>query len=111
MILSGFKLELREPKGIWIGKCCLLLKKPEFLGNIVKAEWLYHYLFEGRNTREKPMLYGNKSVQKVLKATIGKVGVKKCVTLHSLRHYYSRQLLEQGTDLRYKEGLLRQESQ
>ncbi len=61
------------------------------------------YLFEGKTPGE---LYSEKSLQSVLKQALQKVGIKKPVTLHWLRHSYATHLLESGTDLRYIQELL-----
>jgi integrase/recombinase XerD len=66
----------------------------------------YHptvWLFEGRI---KGSLYSEQSLQSVLKQAVKKVGIKKPVTLHWLRHSYATHLLESGTDLRYIQELL-----
>ena len=61
------------------------------------------YLFEGQNAGTP---YDERSLQQVLKQALKKVGVKKPVTLHWLRHSYATHLLESGTDLRYIQELL-----
>ena len=61
------------------------------------------WLFEGQYAGEQ---YSETSVQEVLKYSVKKVGIKKPVTLHWLRHSYATHLLEAGTDLRYIQELL-----
>ena len=61
------------------------------------------WLFEGQNIGEQ---YSEYSLQSVLKQAHQKVGNKKPVTLHWLRHSYATHLLESGTDLRYIQELL-----
>lgn len=61
------------------------------------------FLFEGSIPGEP---YSEKSLQSVLKQALKKVGIKKPVSLHWLRHSYATHLLESGTDLRYIQELL-----
>lgn len=61
------------------------------------------WLFEGDQAGKQ---YSPTSLQKVLKQSAHKAGVKRPVTLHWLRHSYATHLLESGTDLRYIQELL-----
>lgn len=60
------------------------------------------YLFEGQYGQK----YGESSAAQVLKQVVRKVGIKKEVTLHTLRHSFATHLLEAGTDIRYIQELL-----
>lgn len=60
------------------------------------------YLFEGQT---KPQ-YTAVSARKVLKTMVIKCGIKKGITLHTLRHSYATHLLENGTDIRFIQELL-----
>ncbi|MDF0705576.1 tyrosine-type recombinase/integrase [Flagellimonas okinawensis] len=60
------------------------------------------YLFEGQNSPT----YSTSSAQWILKRAIARSGIRKEVTLHTLRHSFATHLLENGTDIRYIQELL-----
>lgn len=88
----------RKDRVVPLSEKILLLLREYYI--IYKPE---EYLFEGMRKREP---YSDRSLQLVLKQSLGRAGVKKPVTLHWLRHSYATHLLESGTDLRYIQELL-----
>ncbi|XEC97295.1 tyrosine-type recombinase/integrase [Paenibacillus tarimensis] len=65
--------------------------------------WLFPGQTEGRHLTER-------SVQKVFEQALVSSGVKKKVSVHSLRHSFATHLLEGGIDIRYIQELLGHQS-
>ena len=61
--------------------------------------WLFPGGRAGRHLTER-------SVQKVFKRAAAKAGIRKNVSVHSLRHAFATHLLEAGTDIRFIQKLL-----
>lgn len=60
------------------------------------------FIFEGAEGKE----YSKSSISQILKASVLKAGIKKRVSVHTLRHSFATHLLEGGVNLRYIQSLL-----
>jgi len=70
----------------------LAIHKPE-------GKWLFPGRKEGRHITTR-------SVEKTFKRTAKKAGIKKTVSVHSLRHSFATHMLENGINLRYIQEML-----
>lgn len=64
------------------------------------------WLFEGQTGGQ----YSTRSIQMIMREATLKAGIKKKISVHTLRHSFATHLLENGTDLRYIQSLLGHES-
>jgi site-specific recombinase XerD len=64
-----------------------------------KGDWL----FPGRNPQRH---LTRSAIHQALKKAVEKVGIKKKVSMHALRHSFATHLLEHGTDIRFVQVLL-----
>lgn len=75
--------------------------------DLLREYWkLYHpikWLFPGHSP-EKPI--STRTIQKVFEASIKKAGIKKAVSIHTLRHSFATHLLENGVDIHHIQVLL-----
>lgn len=75
----------------------------EVLRLYAKKYRLQDWLFPGENEGTH---LSERTAQKVFTTACKKAGVKKDVSIHSLRHSFATHLLEAGTDLRYIQEIL-----
>ena len=88
------------------GKKDRVVPFPESLRIILRDYYIAYspkeYLFCGQKGEQ----YSSESLRKVFKEALKKCGIKRNLTLHSLRHAYATHLMDRGTDVRIIKELL-----
>ena len=93
-------IHLKRAKGKKDRIVMLSLKVKENLMNLTSNKEGYVFL---TNRGGK---YTQRTIQKVIENAAMKVGIRKSITPHTLRHSFATHLLENGTDIRYIRDLL-----
>lgn len=103
---SRMQIRIEQGKGKKDRYTLLSPKTLDLLRIYFKAYQPKEYLFEGQEGGQ----YSARSIQTFFREISKKVGIKKRVSVHTLRHSFATHLLENGTDLRYIQALLGHES-
>ncbi len=98
---ESMRIHIRQAKGKKDRYIMLSDKSLAMLREYYKKYKPTDYLIEGQKGKYSPT-----SVQSVFKTALKKSGIKKNVTVHSLRHSFATHLLDKGTDIRYIQELL-----
>lgn len=91
---------MKDRYSLLSGRILELLRK--YYAEYKPKEWLFEGQFGGP--------YSATSIHAILKSAVEKAGIKKRVTVHTLRHSFATHLLERGTDIRYIQELLGHQS-
>lgn len=101
------QIRVEQSKGKKDRYTLLSVKTLTILRNYFTAYKPKEWLFEGM---EAGVQYSVRSIQQIFKDSVERAGIKKDVSVHTLRHSFATHLLENGTDIRYIQSLLGHES-
>jgi len=99
---NRMQIRIEQAKGKKDRYTLLSVKLLEVLRKYFVAYKPKEWLFEGATGGQ----YSVGSIQSIMKDSTKKAGIKKKVSVHTLRHSFATHLLENGTDLRYIQSLL-----
>jgi integrase/recombinase XerD len=101
------QIRVEQSKGKKDRYTLLSVKALTILRDYFKAYRPKEWLFEGMEAGNQ---YSTRSIQQIFKESVVRAGIKKDVSVHTLRHSFATHLLENGTDIRYIQSLLGHES-
>jgi site-specific recombinase XerD len=93
-------IHLKRAKGKKDRIVMLSLKVKDGLMNLTPKKEGYVFL------TNRDGKYTQRTIQKIIENAATKVGIRKSITPHTLRHSFATHLLENGTDIRYIRDLL-----
>ena len=103
---SRFQIRVNKAKGkkdrVTLLSSNILKLLREYVKEYKPKEWLFEGQYKGQ--------YSTGSVEAVFRKAKKAAGIKKKVSVHTLRHSFATHLLERGTDLRYIQELLGHQS-
>ena len=96
------QLHIKQAKG-WKDRYAVLSERFLLLFNNYMLTYRPDvYVFEGADGGK----YSSRSLGNVIKKSAQRAGIKKTISLHTLRHSYATHLLENGIDIRHIQALL-----
>lgn len=101
---SRMKVKVTQGKGKKDRFSLLSLKTLEILRHYYKQEKPTTYLFEVQGKKGKPLSVS--TLNKIVKNSAQKAGIKKNISFHTLRHCFATHMLEQGVNIKIIQSLM-----